>query len=225
MISTKLLKLPPKSLRISKTNWTHKLIVPRVGIWVHFLGLIFMTGCISAQKPMYLAPSFKLFDIQTITILPVLDSRAKGGTEIEQFELQEVVNPIVEADLKKKGYDIEYSNEFGGDQCLATDDSMNLATECIRSLGPQNSTWVLVIFLEDFQRRKAFGSGVTVRMSGVLLDKSQGLALWRDQTHAGRGRGGLVGMAMDGLLDKEVMQECTRNLFSSLPPSKSRHSE
>ena len=183
----------------------------------YLLCLIVMVGCASPQKATYLSPSFDQKNIGSITILPIVDARIQRQFEINEPELRQIIYPVVEWDLKEKGYAVEYSEEVTGVQCLKFGRSLNLDPECLRKVGPSHSMWVLVIFLQDFQMRSPYGGAVSAKMSGVLFDRSEGLLLWSDLEYAGLSQRELVGKNMETVIANDVIQICTQKLISSLP--------
>ena len=191
----------------------------RIPLWF-FLSLFLFVGCAAPQKAIYLAPSFEQLKIDTITILPIVDARTQRKFEIDESELQKIVYPVVETGLNEKGYTMEYSDEIGRIQCLKFGHSTNLESDCLRNVGPPNSRWVLVIFLQDFQMRTPYGGAVSAKMSGVLLDRSVGLMLWRDLEYAGLSQRELVGENRNTLIANDVIQLCTGKLIASLPKNR-----
>lgn len=192
--------------------------------WGYLLSLFLVVGCASPQRATYLAPSFGQSKIDTITLLPIVDSRTQRKFEIDESQLQQVVNPVVEEDLNQKGYTMKYSDEMGRVECLKFGHSSNLEPDCLRNVGPSNSRWIIVLFLQDFQMRSPYGGAVSAKMSGVLIDRSEGLMLWRDLEYAGFSQRELVGENRNTLIANDVIQICTRKLIASLP-KKSSHSE
>lgn len=194
--------------RLEKDMW---------GSWLSFISLILLMGCASPQKAIYLAPSFDQLHVDTITLLPIFDARTQRKFEIDEFQLQQIVNPVVETGLNEKGYTMALSNEMGRVQCLKFGHSTNLEPDCLHKVGPPNSRWILVIFLQDFQMRSPYGGTASAKMSGVLFDKSEGVMLWRDLEYAGLSQRELVGENMKTLIVNDVIQLCTGKLIDSLP--------
>ena len=187
----------------------------------YFLGLLLIVGCASPQKARYVAPSFDQLNVDTMTILPVVDSRPQRKFEIDESELQRIVYPVVESGLNEKGYRVEYSADMAGVQCLKFGRSLNLESECLRTVGPPTSRWVLVLFLQDFQMRTPYAGAATAKMSGILFDRSEGLLLWSDLEYAGLSQRELVGPDRNRSLTQEVLKISTSKLISSLPQKSS----
>ena len=185
------------------------------------ISLLLIGGCAAPQKAIYVAPSFEQLHVDTITILPIVDSRTQRQFEVTETALQKIVYPVVETGLSEKGYTIEYSNEIGRVQCLKFGHSANLAPDCLRNVGPPNSRWILVLFLQDFQMRSPYGGAASAKMSGVLFDRSEGLMLWRDLEYAGLSQRELVGKNKDTSIATDVLQICTSKLIRSLPKKSS----
>ena len=182
-----------------------------------FLIIFLIVGCASPQRAIYLAPSFGEVNVDHITLLPIVDSRTQRQFDIDESKLQQILNPVIERNLNNKGYSMEYSDELGRVQCLKFGHSTNLEPDCLRNVGPPNSRWVLVLFLQDFQMHTPYGGAVSAKMSGILLDRSEGLLLWRDLEFAGLSQRELVGENRKTLISHDVLQICTQKLISSLP--------
>lgn len=194
--------------RLAKEMWVYLL---------SFISLILLGGCASPQKASFVAPAFDQVNVDTITIFPIVDSRTQRKFDIDEAELQQIVYPVVESGLNEKGYTVEYSDDISGVQCLKFGRSLNLEPECLRKVGPPTSRWVLVVFLQDFQMRTPYGGAVTAKMSGILLDRSDGLMFWSDLEYAGLSQRELVGPDKNRSLTNEVIQISTRKLISRLP--------
>ena len=194
-----------------------KLSIP----WSYLICLLVFSGCASPQKATFVAPTFEQAHIDTITVLPVVDSRTQRKFEIDESKLQQIVYPVVESVLKDKSYGVEYSEDSTGVQCLKFGRSLNLESECLGTVGPPTSRWVLVLFLQDFQMRAPYGGAATAKMSGLLFDRSEGLLLWSDLEYAGLSERELVGPGRKRSLSHEVLEISTRKLITSLPKKKS----
>lgn len=194
----------------------------RCPLWC-LLVIVLMVGCAAPQKAIYLAPTFGQVHVDTITLLPIVDSRTQSQFGIDEPLLQNLINPVVETGLNAKGYKVEFSSDSRGVQCLKFGRSPKLTPECLRSVGPPSARWVLVLFLREFQMRSPYGGTSTAKMFGILLDRSDGLMLWSDLEYAGLSQRELVGMNRNRSLSKEVIQICARKLINSLPQKKSGH--
>ena len=184
---------------------------------LYILLVLLTAGCASPQKAIYLAPSFNEQDIKTITVLPIVDSRAQRYFDVKESELQNIVYPVVETGLSDKGYGVEFSDDTTGLQCLKFGRTRNVDTDCLRTVGPDNSRWVLVLFLQDFQMRATYGGAVSTKMSGVFVDKTDGAMLWYDLEYTGLSQRELVGKNRDTALAKDVIQNCALKLIDSFP--------
>ena len=187
--------------------------------------LILLTGCAEPQRATYVAQSFEQIPVSTITILPIVDGRQQRQFEFNESELQQIVYPVVEAGLHKKGYSIEYSDDIAGVRCLKFGRSTNLKPECLQTVGPPNSQSVLVLFLQDFQMRTPYGGAVSAKISGVLFDRPKGLLLWRDLEYAGLSQRELVGPNRNTLITNDVIQLCVEKLIASIPKRVTRVEE
>lgn len=65
--------------------------------------------------------------------------------------------------------------------------------------------------------RTAYGGAVSTKMSGILIDRTEGLMLWKDLEYSGLSQRELVGKNMDTYLGKDVIHNCSLKLIGSLP--------
>ena len=186
-----------------------------------FICLLLIVGCATPQKAIYVAPSFDQINVDTITILPVFDARSQRQFEIKESDLQRIVYPTLETGLTQKGYMFDYSTEIGPAECLKYGRSGNLASDCLRNIGPSDSRYVLVLFLQDFQMRSPYGGAASAKMSGLLFDRTEGKMLWRDSENSGISQRELVGKNRGTLISNGVIQLCTSDLISSVPQKRS----
>ena len=192
----------------------------RIGFW-SFISLFLIVGCATPQKAIYVAPSFDQINVDRITILPIFDARSQRPFEIQESDLQRVVYPPLETGLSQKGYTFDYSNEVGRAQCLKYGRSSDLDPDCLRNVGPSNSRWILVLFLQDFKMQSPYGGAVSAKMSGLLFDRAEGIILWRDLEYSGLSQRELVGKNRNTLIENDVLQICTSNLISRVPQKSS----
>ena len=177
----------------------------------------FLHSCATPQEATYLVPSFDQKNVDVITILPIVDARTQRWYEINESDLQQTVSPDVEGALIEKGYSVEYSGDDAGIQCIKFGPTSKPESECLQKVGPPQSQWVLVLFLNDFRMRAGYGGAVTVKMSGILFDRKEGLMLWRDLEYAGLSGSGVVSEDMDPFLTRDVIHNCALKLIDSLP--------
>ena len=188
-----------------------------VGYGFGSLVIVMALGCTSTRAPIYLDPSFRPMDVETITVLSAQDSREKHQVQLDESDLQKLVAQVLDRILREKHYQVTLSSESLAKQCFETDGSPSVDGSCIRTLKSQKATWVLLVFLEDLQKRTAFGSGVSAKFSGLLVDTANGKVVWRDFGYKRMGQGGMVGIAMGGLLDATVINESVNDLMITLP--------
>ncbi|MFQ5992743.1 MAG: hypothetical protein ACE5NA_09945, partial [Nitrospiraceae bacterium] len=179
------------------------------------LVILMVFGCALARTPIYLDPSFRPMDVQTITVLPAQDSREDHQVQLDETDLQKLVAQVLDRILQEKHYQVTFSSKLLAKQCFETEDSASVAGPCVRTLKSQKATWVLLVFLEDLQKRTASGSGVSAKFSGLLVDTANGKVVWRDFGYKRMGQGGMVGIAMSGLLDTTVLNESVKDLMST----------
>ncbi len=174
-------------------------------------------GCASPRDPIYMDQSFSPLDVQTITVLPAVDFRRDRAVRIDEIELQKLVAEVLGRSLREKQYEVTFPSELWVRPCLEIDDIAEVDASCVKMHGPKEARWVLLVLLENLQKRTAFGSGVRAEVSGLLFDTSHGRVVWRDSGQRRLGQGGMVGVAMGGLLDKTVLQESVVDLMETFP--------
>lgn len=92
-----------------------------------------------------------------------------------------------------------------------------LTQERLRSLGPENERFVLVVFLTDWSSRITFGSTCNMELSGYLIDKKVGRVVWHGKGTGAAGQGGLAGMLFKRWNDKDAVQYSVANLLAGFP--------
>ena len=189
--------------------------------FLSFIYLLLIVGCATPQKAIYLAPSFDQINVDKITILPVFDARSQRLFDVKEADLQRIVYPTLENGLSQKGYTFDYSDEIGRGECLKYGRTGNLDPDCLRNVGPSDSRYILVLFLQDFQMRSPYGGAASAKMSGLLFDRTEGIMLWRDSENSGISQRELVGKNRNTLISNDVIQLCTGKLISSVPQKSS----
>jgi len=176
-----------------------------------------MSGCATTKPADFVLAGFDSSTVNGVTVLPVSDHRIDQS---KQLKLDDWVLPIAEKSLKKRGY--VYTIER--DRSLLSDisrDALEAPTQdFIASLPPAPARWVLVLVLDDSSSKMTYGSTGNAEMSGYLFDKQNAQLTWREKELGTTGQGGLVGMAMKGMMEKESILIATKQMFKRLPSRK-----
>jgi hypothetical protein len=180
---------------------------------------LFVNGCASVPfNPTYLDPEFTPALVEQIYVLPLADIRMDRSEELDEKDIEVGWALAGFKILEKKGYDLTFLNEFGADNEPSEDDLAEASPDWVRKLGTQEARYVLLIALEDLVRRKkTFGSAMGCECSGVLYDKMSGKAVWRHEAVGEMSVGGLAGMIVSGLIVRDTMGACFRQLLEQIP--------
>ena len=179
-----------------------------------FLFVALVSGCATTKPADFIATGFDCADVDSVQVLPVLDLRVDQS---EQLDLDKLVFPIAENFLEDRGYPytLEPDRSFLSD--ISRDDLEAPTREFITSLPPAPAKWVLVLSLDASSTELGFGATGNAEMSGYLFDKQNGQLTWRNKELGRVGQGGLIGLAMQGLMEESAIQQANRLVFQALP--------
>ena len=191
--------------------------------WILMVLCLFLlvSGCGTSRpiNPTYLDPAFTPALVDQIYVLPLADIRIDRTEELDDKDISVGWGLAGFKWLKKKGYEYTFLSEFGTDSDPTEDDLTQALSDWVRALGTPEAKYVLLIALEDLVRRKkTFGSAMGCECSGVLYDKVSGKAVWRHEAVAEMSVGGLGGMMVGGLIVRDTMGACFRQLLEQIPP-------
>lgn len=171
-------------------------------------------GCVMApakKEPVFLHPSFKATDIQSITILPILDRRIDKSLDTD---LNEVLN-IVKRHLEGKTYNITLSSQFGADAILSmpVKEIAKADPSWVKTLGPADSRWVLLLVVRNLERKILISATAVAEVFGYLYDKSIGEKIWE-----GKGSGEFtIGLLYTFMADDTALANAANDLSLSFP--------
>jgi len=192
-------------------------MMPKAGKLVLWIALCSVTlgGCVSAVKPpTMLKPGFESRAIDRLVLLPVADHRVDKSSALD---LDAWVFPIAEKQLTDKRYAYVVDRDRAMVDRLTPEALESPSQEWLRTFGPSGSRWVMVLVLEDSSSGLTFGSTGNADMSGYLFDKEQGSLVWRNKEHSRIGQGGLIGMAVKGLMERGAIEAAAIEMFRALP--------
>lgn len=151
--------------------------------------------------------------IERIVVLPTVDARSgeKASVKIENIRKQ-VMNS-----LKKKNYLVEAAAAPAEAGDLVEEELREARPDWVRSLGPAESRWVMVVCLNDLASKMTFGSTGNAELSAYLYDKQEGALIWQAKGVGQSGQGGLAGMMMKGMMKGEALGMAARNLMRDVP--------
>jgi hypothetical protein len=190
------------------------VIVSVVTLW------LFGSGCAGLKPAVYSSPDFKPMEIVSLTLLPPLDGRLDRSSKVD---LQKAINKRVEGKLKDRKYIVVIAPASTSLSESTPGQLASPSPDWVRSLPPAESRWIMLIRLDDVSSKITFGSTGSAEISGYLFDKQNAKMLWHDKAIGRAGQGGLLGMALIGLMEDAAIEEAVNSLMSSLPkrePSK-----
>lgn len=167
-------------------------------------------------KPLFQDPEFvKLRVTESIYLMPVLDLRVDKtkNLKLDDNALRQLL-PIFE----KRGYaPLQPIKDQKFVESLVEDDFTNPDSTFLSALGPVEARWLFCPILHDYQSKITFGSTANAEISGYLIDKKRGVIVWRNKGIGQAGEGGLLGMAMKGLVAEEAVNSALRSLALAIP--------
>ena len=171
----------------------------------------------SSKQPIYLMPDFSAKSIENITLLPPIDARADKRITVN---LPKQLNEKTAKILRKLGYRVVLSEDWGEAGEPVEEDLRNAAPEWIKLLGPPEGRWVMVVCLVDVITKLTFGSTGNAEILGYMFDKEAGSMIWKDKGIGQTGQGGLAGMLMKGGMDNTAISIALSDLLASVPQRK-----
>ena len=160
-----------------------------------------------------LPPDPRFAAIQSISVLPIVDTRAGKKASVNMRKLQ----GSVVSTLKKKRYSVRAAGTSGTAGQIDIEDLESPDPLWVKKLGPADARWVMVICLDDVTSKITFGSTGNAEMSGFLFDKDSGGLIWKGRGVGQAGQGGLMGMTMKGMMKGEALQSAVFSLLSGVP--------
>jgi hypothetical protein len=167
-----------------------------------------------------LPPDPRFAAIDQVVVLPVVDARAgkKDNVNLESLRKSAISN------LKRKNYAVDQTDNAGTAGEILEEDLNDAKPEWIKRLGPPEARWVMVVELNEAHSNITFGSTGNAEVAGFLFDKQDGSVLWKGTGIGQAGQGGLMGMAMKGMMTGAALDSAMANLLSGIPklPKKGR---
>jgi hypothetical protein len=186
--------------------------------WGVFTALVFAVSCAGPAKiPVFLAPGFDFSSIDTITILPPVDTRVDKQINVN---LDKQLAQAAEKIIRKKGYRTSMSPVLGEVGTIVEEDLKDARPDWVKRLGPPEARWVMVVCLVDVATKLTLGSTGNAEIAGYLYDKETGLMVWKDKGIDQEGEAGLIAMAFKGLMDEAAIGGAVTNLLASIPKRK-----
>jgi hypothetical protein len=199
------------------------------------LAVSFLVGCYTPVPTTYGPPKFDTSKVDEVTILSVIDAR---DDKSKAFQFDKMLPKPTADKLKEKGYKARVVLDPSLVSGITQDAVAKADPDWIKSLGPSDSHWIFVWSVREVSHRVAavetpfstpttgllnWGPKGKSGMSAILFDKTTGTIAWQDEkvmeTRAG---GGLLGMALAGLVDNDAIEAGFQSITRSFPAKSSR---
>jgi len=182
--------------------------------FVLLLIIVLVAGCTAQLKPAILRDAaFQESPPSEITLLPAIDVRLDKEIEVD---IQKQIRDAAKGLLEKKGYVVRMTNDLNATADITEDDIKSGLADWIRQL-PSDDRWVMILMLVDVRTKLTFGSTGNAEVGGALFDKVNAKTIWRDKGIGKTGQGGLIGMALKGMMDEQAIAMALGNLMASIP--------
>lgn len=177
--------------------------------------LLIAAGCAAKlPPPEFIAADYNANAIEQIAVLSVVDDRIDTEKEVK---LDKWVKPFAKRRLKKAGYEFSFETDPQFVEAVSADGLEDEDPEMISSLGPDGNRWLLLLVLHDSSSKMTFGSAGAAEMTGYLFDKEKGVVVWRNKEFAEISQGGLMGMALKGVMQRSAIEMTTDKILQGLP--------
>lgn len=154
-------------------------------------------------------------EVEHIAVLGVADLRIDKSVEFKK--LDRIGHRAVQRRLKKSTYTLDFVEALESSRPITGDELEDLDGDWIRTLGPTDERYVMLLVLEDAARKNTLGAAFGAVCSGYLFDRETGDVLWSNQTTGTMGQGGLAGMMMNNAMRGGAFEDCTGNLLFTFP--------
>jgi hypothetical protein len=192
----------------------------RVPLVIGIAFIFLFAGCAAQQYvPIYADPDIENMNFDTITLLPVVDARTDKS---HKFDIEGSIGDRVAKKLKSKGYTVIAAGTATDFSVIPDDEIAEMEPLELSSLGPEDATIMLVVFVNDASAKMALGYSFKMETTAILLNKPTKAMLWKDKGIGSAGQGGLAGCLMAGLTKDEAMSGAVDLMLKSFPlaPSK-----
>ena len=186
--------------------------------WVFVIGAgLFLGACASGPVELpadYASPSFNADTVDRVYLLPIVDHRID---KTKALKLDEWLTKRAENALTERGYPAVLVEDRATVEHISRDDLETPAADWVGSLEPASARWIMLLVLEDSIAKTTFGSTGSAEMSGYLFDRNDKTLAWRNKETGQFGQGGLIGMAMKGVMERSAIERAASNVFQGLP--------
>jgi hypothetical protein len=153
-------------------------------------------------------------EVDQITVLPVVDLRQDKTVDID---LTHIVHGRAKSLLKSKKYEVLLSSDPSAVAGLTEEDLRAKDCPSLEHIQPTGARWIMVFAVHDVTRKLTFGSTGGAELTGYFFDRQNGEQLWRDKGVGRAGQGGLLGMAMIGMMSGEALRAAANDCLITFP--------
>ena len=196
----------------------------RIEDHVNIVALALVLGaaaCSSGRQPSYEANNLAAVGIEKIAVAPIVDARENKFHDVTVLA---DVRRAVEGALSEKGYAVVPAQLARGGEKLGSDDIARMSTKDLAAAAPSDIRFLLIPSVESISRGVGeLGKTIDIKLSGRLVDLSDGRELWRDTAQGDADLSGLLTVLTGPAPDNEAAFDAARSLFSTLPDGPERH--
>jgi hypothetical protein len=186
----------------------------RITLIIVGMAVVLLAGCATGptKQPIFLHPEFDPKNVESITILPILDRRIDKSLETD---INETGKDAIKDMLEAKKYDVNVTKEIGNESIMnMTLKAINEAdTSWSKRLGPSNSKWVFLAIVKKIDRDFGFHVSAEAEVVGYLYDKSTGERVWKDDGQGSHA----MGYFFAATVDDGALQMAVFNMLQSFP--------
>jgi hypothetical protein len=177
--------------------------------------LILVTGCVTPyNKANFMSNDINVMQIDTITVMPILDFRINKEKELN---LDKLLHNILEIQLKHRNYKCVMLTDRTIIAHIDQEELESHNKEWIDSINSAGGRWILFVALLDSSSQLTFGSTGSAEMSAYIFDKHNSKLIWQEKAIGSTGQGGLIGMTLKGLMETDAICTATQNLMKAIP--------
>ncbi|MBC7776680.1 MAG: hypothetical protein H7246_14700 [Phycisphaerae bacterium] len=166
--------------------------------------------------PLYLEAEFSKTRIaEPIYLLSFVDLRVDKA---KNLNLDDNAMRRLSPSFEKKGYGpLKAMKDRKWVESVVEDDFTHPDSSFLAVLGPEKAHYLFCPVLHDFKSKLTFGSTANAEVSGYIVDKKRGKIVWKHKGLGQAGQGGLMGMAMKGLVEEEAVNTALLSLSVAIP--------
>ena len=199
---------------------------------IYFILSVLLTGCATSPPfmPTYFDRSIYSEKMEDIKLLPLVDFRKDKSLLLSEkwpsdaftafktiMGMKIYFMPKINYFKDDKGYEVTLFNDYGGVGSISEYALENADPLWIRSLGPNDSNWILILTLEDLGNRETFGVAAAAECSGYLFDKTLGKLVWKQKITEEFSAGGLIGYMASEHGPSDAVLMCFSKVYQQFP--------